>query len=316
MTRRSAAWGGKGDPVLLSALRSHIGPPYSRDNELVPFLEAAKTIREGLPLVMSIDNFIDIHREDKWIELCGKLAIARSILNAERKSKLYVDRTRPFDHPDYKKLTGTWFIEFFRLLTENCGLNELANRLSSVRIVVFNYDRCVEHYLYHSLQTVYRMGPEQAAHLVNGLEIYHPYGTVGTLPWQGKEGSVEFGGEPEGAQLLSLASQIKTFTEGTDPTSSAISIIRQRVQEADILVFLGFAFHRLNMKLLAEPRSVKSSKKGSYFATALKISRSDCDIITGEIAAMKGYRPVTLELRNDLTCGQLLPEYWRSLSLS
>ena len=52
------------------------------------FLRAAWTIRDAAPLALSIDNFIDAHRGNKKVELCGKLAIAEVVLHAERKSKL------------------------------------------------------------------------------------------------------------------------------------------------------------------------------------------------------------------------------------
>jgi hypothetical protein len=128
---------------------------------------------------------------------------------------------------------------------------------------------------------------------------------------------VAFGAEPEPHQLLSLASQIKTFTEGTDTASSAILAIRQRVVQADILVFLGFAFHRLNLKLLASS-DFSSGRPANYdyYATALGISKSDCSLIRAELIGMKGIEPSSENLRNDLSCNKLLREYWRSLSLS
>ena len=50
--------------------------------------------------------------------------------------------------------------------------------------------------------------------------------------------------------VFNLASQIRTFTEGTDPETSNIEALRQCLIESDRLVFLGFAYHRLNMELI------------------------------------------------------------------
>ena len=49
------------------------------------YLPAAHHIRDAMPQAESIDNFIYQHQGDKKIELCGKLAIVRSILVAERR---------------------------------------------------------------------------------------------------------------------------------------------------------------------------------------------------------------------------------------
>ena len=308
-----------GDRTILNALKIHVRLPDGHPGDINPYLLAGWTIRDAMPQAMSIDNFMDAHNGDKKIELCGKLSIVRTILQAEKKSCLYVDSERRGQHPDYQLLAVTWFTSFMQLLTENCRLDDLADRVRFITLIVFNYDRCIEHFLYHSLQTYYRVEARRAAEIVNAIEIYHPYGTVGHLPWQNRGKSVDFGEEPSAEQLLSSAEQIKTFAEGTDTNSSDILKIRQRVMEADILVFLGFAFHYLNLKLLtpvASSTSVSTVGSYDYFATAFGISKSDCEIIKNDLARMKGAEPTSANLRNDLKCNELFREYWRSLSLS
>ncbi len=143
---------------------------------------------------------------------------------------------------NYQALESTWFNSFWQLLTENCRGDGLQERLVSIMLIIFNYDRCIEHFLYHSLQTYYGFDVTQATQLVQGIQIYHPYGIVGHLPWQQTRGSIDsidFGAEPNGRQLLNLAAQIKTFVEGTDPDSSEVVAIRQKLLEADIVLFLG-----------------------------------------------------------------------------
>jgi hypothetical protein len=182
---------------------------------------------------------------------------------------------------------------------------------------VFNFDRCVEHFLYHSLQIYYNIDENKAADLVNSIKIYHPYGVVGHLPWQKKQESVEFSADPVPRQLLSLATQIKTFTEGTDTASSQILAIRQSLKEASIFIFLGFAFHHLNLKLLT-PTDIANQPEHyyGYFATAHGISASNCKIIENDLIKMKGAVAMRKNLRPDLKCAGLFGEYWRSLSLS
>jgi hypothetical protein len=62
--------------------------------------------------------------------------------------------------------------------------------------------------------------------LLRPVEIYHPYGAVGSLPWISQDGAIGFGAEPTHLQLLALARQIKTVTEGTHEASSNVSAIR------------------------------------------------------------------------------------------
>lgn len=93
---------------------------------------------------VSIDNFIDSHRGNEAIALCGKLAIVRSIVEAEKKkSKLYVDQKNSHNKLRFADVENTWFNAFFQLLTENCDWSELPGRLAKVAIVTFNYDRCI-----------------------------------------------------------------------------------------------------------------------------------------------------------------------------
>jgi hypothetical protein len=49
--------------------------------------------------------------------------------------------------------------------------------------------------------------------------------------------------------LLEIAHQINTFTEQQEDNEK-LAIIRRTVQEAEVIVFLGFAFHERNMELL------------------------------------------------------------------
>ena len=308
-----------GDELIFRSLNIHIKDNALSPRDLDVYLAAARAIRDAMPLALSIDNYLDTHNKDEKIRLCGKLAIIRGILKAEQNSSpLYLPGKNIHEHPDFSGLEQTWLNSFFQLITENCEITDLASRLKSIVLIIFNYDRCVEHFLYHALQKYYRITPDEAADLMNGMPIYHPYGTVGHLPWQPGKNSVIFGNDPSAQQLLVLAQQIKTFTEGTDPGSSEILAIRQSISKANVLVFMGFAFHKLNIELLTADRAYDSvPAKYKFYATARGISDSNRELIIREIHRMKGKtRALESELRNDLQCSQIIYEYWRSLSLA
>ena len=303
----------RGDSLIVDALR--IFTRNSGDPDINPYIHEALHIKDALPLAISIDNFIDAHRNNKKIELCGKLAIVRSILDAEVQSRLYFDMSHNQSNIVFSSLENTWYVPFFQLLTENCEKNDLKKRFESVTLIIFNYDRCVEHFIYCALRNYYRISETEASELVKSINIYHPYGDVGTMPWINHNGAMDFGIKPDAQKLLELAQKIKTFTEGTDPSSSEILEIRKHMEKAKRVVFLGFAFHELNMQLIDPGPSKNSSPYRNdvrCYATTLDRSESDKKIIEGRIIDL--YRakiPVTM-INN--SCSQFFKDFWLSLS--
>jgi hypothetical protein len=168
----------------------------------------------------------------------------------------------------------------------------------------------LEHFLYHAAQQFYGFSGERAAELVSQIEIYHPYGSIGPLSWMKKPHAIDFGAEPDGARLLDLAGQIKTFAEGTDPHSSDIDQIRQSLQTASRVVFLGFAYHKQNLELLSP--SPMQGPGPRVYGTSFGISRSDVDVVTSMINGM--LRPQTAAYPS-VKCKELFFEFWRNLSL-
>lgn len=280
--------------------------------ELGKCVEAADIIRDALPLALSIDNYIHNRSDNKHIELCGKIGIVRSILAAESASKLFVRRQH--DPINFWECNHTWAAKFVQLLTEQCPYDNLRERLSSVAFIVFNYDRCLEHFLCDSLMVSYSLTREDAAALIELIEIYHPYGTVGDLPWMPSsfDKRIGFGEQPDAAKLYKLSKDIKTFTEGTDPSNSEIMAIRRCISEAMRVVFLGFAFHPLNMQLiLGEPK--KQTRTRKVFGTAMGMSESDRTLVMNSLEHSL-FAPSGV-LR-DVTSSDLFYEYSRSLGFS
>jgi hypothetical protein len=309
-----------GDDTILKALILHVRQPDGNSGNIDPYLQEARNISGALPLAISIDNFIDQHRNNKKIELCGKLAIVRSILDAEKESLLHFEMERVDSNINLNDLEKTWYISFFKLLTEDCAKDELKERFESITLIIFNYDRCIEHFLYYALQIYYKFPKPEAAELVKNINIYHPYGSVGTLPWVNPNGAVKFGSKPNPEQLLNITKQIKTFTEGIDPKLSKIGEIRKHMEVAKKLVFLGFAFHKLNMRLISPEFGAETKYRGiKCFATTFEISKSDKEVIDKQINALYPItdpsRDMIVKLKmTDSKCGQFFLEFWRSLA--
>jgi len=302
-----------GDRTCIDAMSVYAREQKIGFNSLV---EAACHISDALPMSASIDNFLDSHRTNALIEVCGKIAIVVSILHWERQSKLKVDYSNMYNTMDFDGLRGTWFKLFFELLSENCTIEQLQERLGSISFVVFNYDRCIEHFLYHAIQLVYNVKPKRAAELLNALEVVHPYGMVAPLPWMNEASGLPFGGATNNDhQLVQLARGIATFSQMSSDVSEAISRCRFLMASADKLVFLGFAFHPINMELLfSDLPTVEDRLPRRCFATFFKRSKSDRDIVSRELYN-KLQALGDVEIRTDLTCKELFSEYSRSLSL-
>jgi len=76
--------GRSGSRNIYAAIKTHATAKENASS----YLQEAKCISEALPQAISIDNFVDGHAGNEKIELCAKLGVVESILQAERSSKL------------------------------------------------------------------------------------------------------------------------------------------------------------------------------------------------------------------------------------
>jgi hypothetical protein len=310
-----------GDPAILAALREFAKdrqPPELRGRQqadINPYLREGHRIREAMVQAISIDNFIDAHPGNDALELIGKLAIARCILDAERKSEFFINQGQSQPRFLFENIVDTWYNGFFQLLHENVRHNAVERIFENVSFIDFNYDRCAPFFLFYSLQNYYGVAEGEAMELVNNLRTLHPYGVVGSLPFQDQKGGVEFGAEHlPPVKLLNIASQIKTFTEQTRD-EGADEAIRTQIREADTIIFLGFGFHELNMALLESEKPGERAKR--IFATAKGISNADVGVIRPQLTKLSqglhesAFAPI---IDNEVTCADLFAKYRRSLA--
>lgn len=254
-----------GDEGIKECLIKRVQNRGQRDwNDL---LRKCWLIKDALPVSLSIDNLLDAHAQDNDLVFCGKLAITRAILNAERKSKLFAKETaRPSSI--FQRVSGTWLIPFFQILTENVKKDEINRLFDNLTIISFNYDRCIEAFLPAAIEAYYGISASEASACASSLQIIHPYGQVGQLSAQGDESHTPFGGNRY--NLEAIAGQIRTFSEGlADPKLSAS--IETSCRSALQIIFLGFAFHPINMDILSTS-DVSCVRK--VFGTTLGLSNA------------------------------------------
>lgn len=91
---------------------------------------------------------------------------------------------------------------------------------------------------------------------------------------------------------------------------ATLTAMRTALQHAERVVFLGFAYHRPNLQLLA-PQSPMNGR--SVYGTVKNISKPDQQVVRGEVANMLGLSTEYVSLL-DKTCSELFDENWRSLT--
>lgn len=295
-----------GDYQIVEAITKHVRLQTPKLIDINPYLFASWRIRDALPQALSIDNTLDAHTNDKEAQLCGKLGIIQSIREAEKGSKLFAESGQKIN---YTGIENTWYAQFFKLITENVQKKDLGTIFDNISFIIFNYDRCIEHYLINSLSNFYAISESESKSLLAKIKIFHPYGQIGSLLCEDNTKKVDFGSIKR-MDILPLVEQIKTFTE-QEIDVSTISDMQKLISESEMVVFLGFAFHELNMRLLSLKNEPKIKK---VFATAKGISDDDCVIVDKDIRSAFKLTGQSIFLNNKLTCFDLFETYWRSLS--
>lgn len=269
-----------GDSVLYRAL-------ISRFPEHNSVLLAGRRISEGLLLSRSIDDYLYNHGHDPAVVGVGKAAIVRSILEAESRSSLMGFQVKEpggssralSDH------ANTWVQKLFSFLQTGVRRGEVHQIFDGLSIINFNYDRCVETYFYHALQLAYGVEPQEAADVIATLDITHPYGQVGKLPWQSPMQGIGFGQVPQGDRVLSLADDIKTFTEQAHDDAEK-EHWREIISNCDQIIFLGFGFHRQNVDLLRLDHEL--AVYPDVYATVFGTSREDQKVFSRRLQSLFG----------------------------
>lgn len=244
-----------------SVIRNYINTISHSENHGGEFpaalYNALASLRGGLVLAQSIDNFLNAHNESINLVRIGKICIVDAILKAERSSDLYInlDHEHDIGIPDYdmiSKAKDTWMGVFCRNLFENHKFSEIGKMFENIKFVIFNYDRCVEHFLLHAVGAYYNINLDLASETLSTAVFIHPYGSLGKLPWQAlsKSDPVRaFGAESTVSDLEIGRTLINTFTEGVND-SEHLAAIRREVMLAQKIYFLGFGYHSINIDLL------------------------------------------------------------------
>lgn len=230
-------------------------PPGGMTTKL---FEAARAVRSGLIHQASIDNLLHEWSQDSpEMVLVGKLAIAYLIFKAEEGSALGSFKGNELEKAfsAIGQLRNSWPGYLMQnLKRETTRRRDVADVFSDIGFVVFNYDRCLEQYLFWAFRSA-GLSKDAAVEALSGIPVLHAYGTLGQLPFMaGAEEHVPFGASS--TYLKKAAEGIKTYTEENhDPDH--VARIRHMVHHAGRLVFLGFGYHPKNLDLLLGQETLK-----------------------------------------------------------
>jgi len=187
--------------------------------------------------------------------------------------------------------------------------------LNEITFVSFNYDRCIEQFFVNSALEYFILGNNECQNIVDHLNIIYPYGNVGDMDWS-YVGERTFGMQLTADSLILASEGIRTFTEGVADTA-VIEEIRNSLKNCDLVLLLGFGFHRLNMNLVFGESTYNIQK---VYATGYGNSTSFNDSIRDEL--MKIFRQADgrkLKNEKDLqiihaTASELIDEFRRDLT--
>jgi hypothetical protein len=187
---------------------------------------------------------------------------------------------------------NTWLPHFLSMALSSLSIGEAERAFEKIAIINFNYDRVLEHYLYSALQIKYGLDREVSARVISGLQTIRPYGRVGALNWEiAPSGSKDehvmpFGANPELDHELIFSLSKNILTDAEQRVSGEVrNKITRALDEARVVVFLGFGFHSQNMQLFQVPRAVEWRRA---FATAFHMDPANHPIMRAAISRAVG----------------------------
>jgi hypothetical protein len=269
-------------------------------NEL---FQQAHAMRAALKTQVSIDYFLYSRSDHAHFALLGKLAIAACLITAESKSRSLLPR-HPGEMIDLSKSEKSWLARLFKhVMAPGVRKSEMGKIFDNVSFIVFNYDRCIEHYLTHAMASHFTIDLASAAALVSQrLNVIHPYGSLSLL--HGAKDAIMFGHQyrPETHEaadgIYAMSQRLLTFTESQNARAAEAKAM---MEHAVRLVFLGFGFGDQNMELLRPARTNIQEIRG----TVKLLSRSNQREVAQQIGSVTG-QYVDDEHLVDCDCASLI----------
>lgn len=263
--------------------------------------EQAHAMRAALATSSSIDAFLENHSDTPCFETLGKFAIAACLATAENQSALKSPRGELLD---VTRVENSWLGRLFKtVMVPGISKASVERIFAHVSFVVFNYDRCIEHFFEHAIARHFLMDLPAASTIVRKhLRVVHPYGDLG--PLHGSSVKMAFGEKHDPSThaavdaIDAMSKRILTFTESKKAQGAAA---QAEVGKAKRLVFLGFGFGEQNVDLLKAPTANVEHVR----ATVMGMSKSNQSEVLYRIAQITG-REVGFSHLHECDCAKLI----------
>lgn len=181
----------------------------------------------------SVDAFLE-YRPD-LLEI-GKLAIAQALVPCEKDTTFVMTKKRD------------WYGYLWDVLLD--GVSSLEDfGGNSLKIVTFNYDRSLEHFLDRGLVSLFEKGPEEVVRIRSkAVPVIHIYGQLGRLPGEVDEARDrirEYEPTDSTERIRRAASGLRLVSEGA---KQEFALARDWIKTASRLLIMGFGFHDNNLR--------------------------------------------------------------------
>jgi hypothetical protein len=221
--------------IKLSTLNNtHIASPLYKAAAAAGF-ETDHIIAFGKLLLesqaLSVDDFLLNNHDFRGI---GKFCIAHELIAIE--------------HEDGLKLQGRG--SWYRSLRLALGGSLDALRKSELKIITFNYDHSLQHFLYTAFRALggNASEPGEVKTLIDKLEFLPMHGRLSPLSWQHPKGR-SYGPIEDPIHIRECARSILISDEAVGINYSP-SAPWDLIEKAKQVLFLGFGFHASNMAKL------------------------------------------------------------------
>lgn len=136
------------------------------------YTTAGVELARAIPAFTSIDEAMHFCSGNPELVQLGKSEIVRQIIRREASSALKLDLIT--ERHALENVREKWYPEFLSMALAGLRKDALKSALQNVTIVNFNYDRTLEQYLYWALQTTASVTAEEAARVIEKLDVIRP----------------------------------------------------------------------------------------------------------------------------------------------
>lgn len=180
----------------------------------------------------SVDAFVENRPE--YLDV-GKATIAAALIPYERPEMTFERRKE---------------VEWYEYLFHQLGPKpeDMAN--GNLTIVTFNYDRSLDYFLF--MAAIHSFGVDSGASVGRSIPIVHLYGLLGEPVFKVPETGRQYDPQLDAAALNTSVAGI-LMPQEAEKKADLFHVARKLIRQAEVVCFLGCAYHPLNIQRLDLP---------------------------------------------------------------